>query len=256
MSTILEVSPPDEEPITIEEAIAFLKLPSTTPDASSPTAAPLLATLISAARRYIESLSGWTLASRDFVQYEDGFFPYFVFQTESIFGPIASYPYSYPYPYANVTSAGKRLMRGPVTDVSKITYLAPDGTPVDLTPEKDFVVDLANNPGRVGPFAGKVWPNSLYGINTVQIFFTAGYHADPNATMDKTFQTNTPPNAIANYKATIGIPYEFKMAILLMLSHYYFNRDAVVAGTATDVPHGVTAILQSCRMLDFGPAPQ
>jgi len=256
MSTVLEVAPAVEEPISVDEAIAFLKLPSTTPDASTPTAAPLLPTLISAARRYIESLSGWTLASRQFVQYEDGFFPYYVFPAVTVFGPIASYPYLYPYPYTNVSPREKRLMRGPVTDVAKITYIGIDGAPHDLLPEKDFVVDLASNPGRCGPFPGKVWPTAIYGLNTVQIFFTAGYSSDPNATLDKTFDANTPPQAVTEYKATIGIPYEWKMACLLMLSHYYFNRDAVAAGAATDVPHGVTAILQSARMLDFGPTPQ
>jgi hypothetical protein len=46
-----------------------------------------------------------------------------------------------------------------------------------------------------------------------------------------------------------------KVAVMLMISHYYFNRDAVAAGSAMSIPHGVDAIIQAERVYDFGPIP-
>lgn len=63
-----------------------------------------------------------------------------------------------------------------------------------------------------------------------------------------------PPDQPNSYIRTSVCPEDLQMAILLLTSHYYFNRDAVVAGSATSVPLGVESIVNSLR--DFGFAPQ
>lgn len=405
MSSVLEVSRPSVEPVSLAEAIQFLKqvqLPTTTPP-TDPEASLIYNVFIPAARRYIEDLTGLTLASRNFEQWEDGFpfFPYFQSPYAPLFGaafpfyfgygPIASYPYPAIGGLQNqmLSPFQKRLLRSPVTAVRGIIYVGTDGKTAGLLPGKDFTVDYSSQPGRIAPLPGQRWPAGILGQNTVKIMFTAGYSAtetatedilegaiwqaltsvaqnsyiidpngnlqlqiqanactgkteptwpttigatvtdgsedeisggnvpavwknlgpiagpyqtshaytapvvvqDPNGNLQNliinsltsqgstpTFQTafgavttdngqaawqnlgpdesegaSDPANQIPEYKGDIGIPEQLKSAILLMLSHLYYNRDAVVAGNAVDVPHGVTAICQANRVWDFGP---
>jgi hypothetical protein len=44
-----------------------------------------------------------------------------------------------------------------------------------LLPGKDFVVDFTSIPARISPIPGQRWPVGITGINTVAIFYTAGY---------------------------------------------------------------------------------
>ena len=269
MSSVIEVSRPSVEPVSLVEALQFLKqtqLPTTTPP-TDPEASLIYNVFIPAARRYVEDLTGLTLASRNFEQWEDGFpfFPYFQSPYAPLFGaafpfyfgygPIASYPYPAIGGLQNqmLSPFTKRLLKNPVTAVTKITYIGTDGNSHDLVPDTDFVVDFASTPGRVAPLPGQRWPVGIIGLNSVRIQYTAGYSATETATIDVTEPTNTPPNVIAETKEDVGIPEQLKAAILLMLSHLYYNRDAVVAGNAVDVPHGVTAICAANRVWDFGP---
>lgn len=269
MSSVIEISRPSAEPVSLVEALQYLKqtqLPSTVPPTDK-EASLIYNVFIPAARRYVEDLTGLTLASRDFEQWEDGFpfFPYFQSPYAPLFGaafpfyfgygPIASYPYPAIGGLQNqmLSPFMKRLLKSPVTALSTITYVGTDGNAATLTAGTDFVVDFASMPGRVAPLPGQRWPAGILGQNTVKITYTAGYSATETATEDITETAPTPPNQIVEYKGDIGIPEQLKAAILLMVSHLYYNRDAVVAGNAVDVPHGVTAICAANRVWDFGP---
>lgn len=183
MPSLLEVGPPSIEPVSSAEAINFVKQPTGTPDTA------LIGTLITAARRYVESMTGLTLASRRFVQYEETF-------------PFSVWPAYFDQSRAPVISPHNDhrvwLLRSPVTAVEKVIYVGTDGKLHALLPGTNFVVDYARRPGSISPLPGANWPALLpaqfipelfyvteswapsrNGMNRVQIFFTAGF--TPNA---------------------------------------------------------------------------
>jgi hypothetical protein len=395
MSSVIEISRPSAEPVSLVEGLQFLKqtqLPTTVPP-TDPEASLIYNVFIPAARRYIEDLTGLTLANRNFLQYEDGFpfFPYFQSPYAPLFGaafpfyfgygPIASYPYPAIGGLQNqmLSPFVKRLTKTPLNSVQKIIYIGTDGQPHQLTAGIDFVVDYSSTPGRVSPLPGQRWPVGILGVNTVQIFYSAGYQAtagqvqiepaiweadlqvpqygyiydtkdnvwvqttagtqntgttrptfelsavgaviadgtaswtnygpcigpwiagqalasptvifDVNgnlqllsvanlttgataptfsATRGVTSSDNSvsgawrclgpnlpgaanPPNELTTFLGDVGIPEQLKAAIMIMVSHLYYNRDAVVAGNAVDVPHSVSAICAANRVWDFGP---
>lgn len=183
MPSLLEVGPPSVEPVSSAEAINWIKQPTGTPDAA------LIGILITAARRYIESQTGLTLASRSFVQYEERF-------------PYTAWPAYFDQSRAPVVNNHRDhrlwLLRSPLTAVEKVIYVGTDGKLHALLPGTHFVVDYARRPGSIAPLPSQVWPAllpaqaipelfwlteswmpALSGLNRVQIFFTAGF--TPNA---------------------------------------------------------------------------
>jgi len=64
-----------------------------------------------------------------------------------------------------------------------------------------------------------------------------------------------PSDEITSYTGDIGIPEQFKIAIMILAAHWYYNRELVVAGQAGTVPFSVEAIVQANRVYDFGPLP-
>jgi hypothetical protein len=391
MSSIVEISLPAVEPVDpVAELTPYLQRPAATREAV------LIKTLGIAARRQLEDMLGLTLANRNFVQYEDGFpfFPYFQSPYAPLFGaafpfyfgygPIASYPYPAIGGLQNqmVSPFEKRLMRTPVTSVQKILYVGTDGKTHQLTAGVDFVVDYSSQPGRLAPLPGQRWPVGILGLNTVQIFFSAGYTPQPSQveiepaiweeelqvpqygyiydtndnvwvqTVAGTQVTGTtrpdfeaaavgaiitgdggcswtnygpcvgpwvagqalqqpnvifdgngnlqllnvstlttgataptwstvrgvttadngssgawlclgpnlpgaqnPSNEITDFIGDVGIPEQYKIAIMMLAAHWYFNREPVTAGVAGTVPHSLEAIIQTGRVCDFGPVP-
>ena len=64
-----------------------------------------------------------------------------------------------------------------------------------------------------------------------------------------------PSDEITSYAGDIGIPEQFKIAIMILANHWFYNREPVVAGQAGTVPMSVEAIVQANRVYDFGPLP-
>jgi hypothetical protein len=64
----------------------------------------------------------------------------------------------------------------------------------------------------------------------------------------------SPPQQPSEYNRIINIPEEIEMTIYLMLTHFYYNRDAVASGSVSKIPHGVDALIWAVRDLGFGPA--
>lgn len=185
MASIVEVSQSVTEPVDLATAKQFLRLPAD----AGPDDILLDTVVIPGARRQLETAMGLTLANRDFIQYEDGFpfFPYFQSPYAPMFGaafpfyfgygPIASYPYPAIGGLQNqlLSPFEKKLLRSPVTAISRITYIGTDGKSHGLQPGKDFSVDFASLPGRLTPLPGQRWPVGVLGNNTVAIHFSAGY---------------------------------------------------------------------------------
>ena len=182
MSSILEVSQPSVDAVTQAEAIAFLRQAVSTPDAA------LISSIwIPAARRYVERMTGLSLAQRNFVQYEERF-------------PYGTWLNWYDQSRAPVTPRQDYrvpLLRSPVKGVQKVIYVGEDGNLHGMLPGQDFAVDYASLPGHITPLPGSNWPllymsafpeelwltgswfPGVSSLNRVQIFLTAGYTALP-----------------------------------------------------------------------------
>ena len=252
MAGLLQQTLPSVEPVTLTDAKNFLKI-------NTPKDDGLITSLITASRVYCEDATGLFLASRNFVQYRDAM-PTFPFLPNP-YSPYV-YPFGYPlvtnYPLWNYGAAQPmkpmdlNLMAWPVTDVDHITYIGLDGEPHTLQPDEDFLVDLASMPARISPLENDIWPMTAPSANAVAIYFTAGFNAVPSTVQDVT-ATNVPdpPDQIVETEFVIGIPETLRLAIKMLLSHWYFNRDAVAGGAATSVPHGFENLINLNRVFNF-----
>lgn len=116
------------------------------------------------------------------------------------------------------------LPRPPLKTVESISYKDRTGTETVLNTDC-YIVDTAAEPGRVVLVPEASWPDvELYPTSAVRIRFTAGYDAT-------------------------DIPESIKQGMLLMIGHWYENREAVVVGNvAREVPFAVEALLYPYRV--------
>ena len=88
--------------------------------------------------------------------------------------------------------------------------------------------------------------------------FTAGYDPDPTKVLDIPVVIPPgvlpdPPQELATQKVFVGVPQKIRIAIMMLVNHWYFNREPVVAGGAVSVPNSVDALLASEMIFDFSP---
>jgi uncharacterized phiE125 gp8 family phage protein len=186
------VTPPAQEPVSLAEAKAHLRVDTADDDA-------LIQALIVAAREHVEHITRRALITQSWDLILDAF------------------------------PAGEIVMpRPPLQSVTSITYRLQDGTAVTLDPA-NYVVDAKSEPGRVVLVPGKSWPSEeLYPASSVVIRYTAGY-GDPGA-----------------------VPVAIKQAILLLVGHWYENREAAAVGhTVIQLPMTVDALLWPYRVWWF-----
>jgi uncharacterized phiE125 gp8 family phage protein len=103
----------------------------------------------------------------------------------------------------------------PLQSVQQITYVDEDGNEQTLAPDQ-YTVDTVNEPGWIvaGPNG---WPKTGDYINAVRVTFTAGYQV---------------------------VPEPIKIAVRLMIGHWYENREDVVIGvTVMKLPNASEMLL-------------
>ncbi len=183
------VVPPEEEPVSLEEAKAHLRVDGYHEDA-------LIAALITAAREYAEGFQQRALVTQTLELTLDCF-------------PI---------------SGEIELPRPPIQAVESITCTLADGSTITVDPSS-YVVDAPS--GRLALAYGASWPAvTLAPVGGVKIRYRAGYG---DATK---------------------VPAKVKQAILLIVGHWYANReDVVVATVANRLPMAAEALLWQDRLL-------
>lgn len=135
--TLTILAPPAEEPVSLAEAKAFLRVTHDAEDA-------LIGRLVTAARQRIEAELGLALVETGFTETLDA--------------------------WALTRTGAARLSRGPLLSVEEIRV---DGEVLD---EDRYAARLATRPGLVAPDgAGLPNPQSVHG--GVEIDFTAGFGA-------------------------------------------------------------------------------
>jgi uncharacterized phiE125 gp8 family phage protein len=124
---------------------------------------------------------------------------------------------SFPFPpLQSVTSVSYTTLAGVTSTVSSSTY----------------VVDTYSEPGRLRLKSGYAWPgDSLKELAGVTIRFVCGYGL-----------------------IRTSVPESIRQAMLLLIGHYYENREQVVIGQGVSIqklPQGFEALLWPYRLVSF-----
>lgn len=108
----------------------------------------------------------------------------------------------------------------PVQSVTSIKYTASDGTETTM-PETDYAVDTVD--GKIILPYGGSWPTETLGtLNPIKVRYVAGYTSAPKT---------------------------IKQAMLLLVGHWYENREAVAIGTTSkQIEFSVKALLTPYRL--------
>jgi uncharacterized phiE125 gp8 family phage protein len=102
-----------------------------------------------------------------------------------------------------------RVPMPPLQAVESITYQAADGNVVEV-PSTDYAVDVKSQPGRIVPSANKSWPAAdLAPLGAITVKFSAGYGSGER------------------------VPQGVKLAMLLLIGHWYEHREAVISATVS-----------------------
>jgi len=121
-------------------------------------------------------------------------------------------------------SAGEiKLYKEPILTITDVTtYDEDDASTVMSTSAYRF----DKYRGRITLVDGYSWPSDLRSHNAVIITFTAGYGA-----------------------AASNVPQAIKQAALLLVAHWYVNREAVVEESLAIIPVGVASLLSQYKLL-------
>jgi uncharacterized phiE125 gp8 family phage protein len=116
----------------------------------------------------------------------------------------------------------------PLQSVTSVKYTDEDDDESTFS-SSSYLVDAYSEPGRIRLKSGYSWPgDTLRVVNGVAVRFVCGY-GEPG-----------------------DVPDAIKSAMLLMIGHWYENREAATVGAvAREVPLGVEALLWPYRVVLF-----
>lgn len=112
------------------------------------------------------------------------------------------------------------LHPNPVSDVTAVAYTDSGGNAQTLTETTDWVADVIQKPGLIYPAYNKSWPTTRGFRNDVTITFTAGYGVSS------------------------AVPKPIRLAILMLVSHWYQHRTAGGCDMS-EIPFGVKPLLDN-----------
>jgi len=202
-----QLTQPAIEPVTLAQAKLHLRLDFTEDDS-------VVSGLIAAAREYVEKEMQRAIYERSFLLTLD----YFPLASECVNGAN-----QYAYVSSYIRSLSIHCPMPSLVSVESIQYLSDSSQTVTLSPNS-YVLDTVSEPGRIMPAPGTYWPyQNQYLPGQVQVTYTAGSYGDGE-------DVDTCPQAI-------------KQAILLLVGHWYSNREAASDKPVTNLPLAVEALL-------------
>jgi hypothetical protein len=201
------VSAPESEPVLLVEAKLHLRVDFTDDD-------DLILGLISAAREVVEG----KLRRAVFQQTYELSLDQFPYPTGTLTRSPAERE-NYLFPSIYFVDYAIELPRSKVTSVESITFQDATAETVML-PEDQYAVDLNSEPARIVPANGGTWPYiDSYSPGSITITFRTGeWDADT-------------------------VPASVKQAMLLLIGHWYANREAVTENKLTTLPLAVDCLL-------------
>jgi hypothetical protein len=183
------ITPPATEPVTAQEAMTHLKQD----DGSD---IDLVSGLITAARLWCEVQTEKQFLPAAYQLTLDSFYDRDWCYWEDVgLGPLGLGYGVYRWIM--------RLPRPPLMAIQSITYVDTSGNLQVLDPSQYQVDAFSEQPARVSPAYGKIWPVARVQLAAVQVNYTAGYASAPQ------------------------VPANLKAAIKLLVGHWYVNREAV-----------------------------
>lgn len=196
------------EPLTVPEIKAHLRIDFSDDD-------EYLGALISAVRWKFERTYRRAIVQQTLILGLDFFgMPS---RTRDIMYPVTFWPsMGYQFPINSIIE-----LRPPVQSITSVKYYDPSGALQTLATNV-YQLDLSQEPNRIFPVLGKVWPSIASIPGAVQITFIAG------------------PTDISL------IPEDQKLAMKLCVGDFYENREDTVIGTrlvALQLPDGVQKLM-------------
>lgn len=161
-------------------------------------------------------IAGYILAAREFV--ENSTHLRLVTQT-------LDYTVDFNWPSVRVGSYCRTRIELPVQPVASITsvsYVDSAGATQTLTVTSQYVAYLKGPVAYIEPAYGVSWPSVRWQPEAITVRFVAGW-------------------------ANSDCPHTIMQALRMLVRHYDANREAFVAGTLTEVPLGVEALLSQNR---------
>jgi uncharacterized phiE125 gp8 family phage protein len=204
-----ELTQPAVEPVTLATAKKQLVLDDTFTDDDT-----LVTGYIVAARQYCEKVMQRSIYERSMILSLD----YFPLASECVNGAD-----QYAYVSSYIRSLSILVPKPGLVSVQSITYRSDANVSTTLDPSQ-YVVDTVSEPGRIMPSPGTFWPyQNQYIPGQVQITYTSGTYGD-GVEVD-------------------NCPQTIKLAILLLVSHWYSHREATTEATLSNIPLGVAELL-------------
>lgn len=111
----------------------------------------------------------------------------------------------------------------PLISVTSIQYIDESGT-LQTWSSDEYDVDAETEPGRIVPAYGYSWPSIRGDPNGIVITYVAGYDSADD------------------------VPGEIKTAILMLVAHWYANRETSLDTTLSEIPYGAKVLLGMERM--------
>lgn len=210
-----EITSPAAEPVALSEAKQQLRIDIDDDD-------DLLLGYIVAARQYVEKVTSRSIYNRT-IKLTLDYFPWPDWETAT-----GSSHDAYLGWYFRGLSI--RLPRPAVVSVESVQYIDDSGELRTLDPST-YVVDTVSEPARISPAPGYTWPyQQNYRPSQVVINYTSGTYGDG--------------------VAAANCPQTIKLAILLLVGHWYANREAASATSLTNIPLGVEALLSGHKYME------
>jgi hypothetical protein len=206
------------EPVTLAQAKAHALVERPDQDAR-------VASMIAAARRTVETIAGQQLIATTMDYWGDNW-PWLggyynrVVRAMAVMGPM-------PYYLPNSNTGVLQLEAAPLLSVAYVRYQDFAGDWVTLDPSQ-YLYEAATpgsvlvGPSRIQPQYGMTWPVPRPTIDCVNIRFSVGYGADFSA-----------------------VPENLKHAILMLVAHWYENRESVIVGTISSQLEDTIGLLLS-----------
>jgi len=169
--SLVVVTPPGSEPITLDEAKLHLRVSGTDDDA-------YIQGLVTAVRQHLEKIENRCFMTQTLRMQLDSF-PDLPNATLKFFIPTYSVE-SYLARAISLMSGPLRLMRSPVQSVTSVKYLDANGVLQTLTQNPGaglpgYIVDTDSEPTRLAPANNLPWPVTLAQQAAVQVLYVAGY---------------------------------------------------------------------------------
>jgi uncharacterized phiE125 gp8 family phage protein len=118
-----------------------------------------------------------------------------------------------------------KIPLGPLVSVTSVEYADPDTGVMTTWPASgNYVVDIASWEGWISPVEG--WPSVKDTVNAVKVTFVAGHGSDPSS-----------------------VPADIKLAMLMLIAHWYENRETVGDAGLMSVPMAFESLISAVRKI-------